>query len=134
MTNEEKLLKLLQVAVENGWKNYIDLDPCYLNLSNIAKLEIIVWDNYGDIHYSLNDLICNWEEGEVSFVEALCNADLECVNTFNDFALGIEGYGSPYLSACENIILFWDYDYEKRKLRPTSQRLEWLFETFKHLL
>jgi hypothetical protein len=122
MTNEEKLKRLLQVAVENGWENHIDLDPCFLNLSNISQLKIIVWSNYGDINYSLNDLITNWEEGEISFIDSLCRA------------VSLTNINAIMILETLNVKIAAERMRSKWCNIPTSQRLDWLFGTFKHLL
>lgn len=133
MNNEEKLLKLLQIAVENGWKNHINLDQTFLNLSNILQLEMIVWTNYGDISYSINDLVCNWEKDKVSFIGALCKK-IDHNNFSNSKKNDYQNYEYIFgkcqtfgRNIVETVRLSWN-------LKPTSERLNWLFDTFNHLL
>ena len=122
MTNEEKLLKLLQIAVENGWKDEKDFIS---NLDSVDNNFIYVddVDFVGTLH-SVNDLVTNFEEGEVSFIEALCKS------------CNMKGYKPIFSSEINNT----SYSFVAHFIRqdwiyyPTSQRLDWLFETFKHLL
>lgn len=114
MTKEQKLTKLLQIAVENGWKNPIESDnirrieifPNTLILETFWKYDSLV------LEHSLNDLVLNWEEGQISFIKAL-------IKTSN-----IEDLSSTSPQFYQTI---WVQ-------KPTSQRLEYLFTTFKHLL
>ena len=123
MTNEEKLLKLLQVAVENGWKNdFVKYEDCQYLQHNTS----LILENYrGGEDYrqvSLNDLVCNWEEGEISFIDSLCRA----VSLTNINAIMILETLTIKIAA-ERMRSKWCSI-------PTSQRLDWLFDTFKHLL
>ena len=123
MTNEEKLLILLQVAVENGWEDENDIEYMLTFEHTIIKNQFIFEDgDYGGHLYSINDLVTNFEEGEVSFIEALCNAN----DMVDDWHCGNETYHC-YFDLFVNLIR----DYSST---PTSKRLEWLFETFNHLL
>ena len=75
-TNEEKILKLLQVAVENGWNNktkmfHIDLNENTFSIDE-GTLLLKQYFQWLENIESLNDLVCNCKEGEVSFIEALC--------------------------------------------------------------
>jgi hypothetical protein len=114
MTNEEKLLKLLQVAVENGWEDKKDLLNNFESIVDNIYLYVDDIDFVGTLH-SLNDLITNWEESEISFIESLC-----------------KNQTWKYLNWKEQRKL-WD-TFEDGEPRPTSERLDWLFDTFKHLL
>ena len=80
MTNENKLLKLLQIAANNGWESpfKMPLDRCTITPRKKVKLEYLVsppvdsdemWE-----HINFNNLMSNWEEDEVSFIDALCKA------------------------------------------------------------
>jgi hypothetical protein len=75
MKNIQKLQRLLQIAAVNGWKL-----PEYYQWDRISsKFEIVLKDciihnneTYEDHWFcSLNDLVLNFEEGEISFLEAL---------------------------------------------------------------
>lgn len=116
MTNEEKLLKLLQIAVENGWENYYT-EP---NTDTIIIRNEMV-SVKGCDKFSLNDLVTNFEEGEVSFIEALCRED-NALSTYRRQDL-----------QWKVVRKLWD-TFEDGEPRPTSERLNWLFETFEHLL
>lgn len=129
-TNEEKLKKLLEVAIESGWKDEKELTNSFESIVDNIYLYVDDVDFVGTLH-SLNDLVTDFEEGEVSFIEALCKADEDAVSQWNDFVFGED---SPYVNSWINIVLFWGFDAINKKPRPTSQRLDWLFETFKHLL
>lgn len=126
MSNEEKLSKLLQIAVENGF----DLDSLpshfneWLNNSNSAHLKdrgqtrvelinhtILV---LGSITYSIDRLVSHWEVGEVSFFGAI----LKYVQSRKDDL--VAGEFIAYINAWSSV--------------PTSERLDWLFDTFQYLL
>lgn len=142
MTNEEKLKKLLEIAVENGWEDEFDFQYTLSFDSSIIKNKYIFEDcgGKGELH-SLNDLVTNWEEGEVSFIEALCrhsHKHFKGVLEKTEDLVWLEG-----MDIWEQLISSWNtkkeyYGYRnvdyRYSIRPTSQRLEWLFETFKHLL
>jgi hypothetical protein len=122
MTNEEKLSKLFQIAEKNGWE-----EPFAFNIS-------------------LNDLVTDYEVGKVSFIEALVRTDhLSIINWSKtmdigwvDIAIRGEFLDSIMPSLIEaltsEVIQSWSYDYNIRKIRPNSERLTFLLETFKHLL
>jgi hypothetical protein len=84
------------------------------------------WDSSGGYdnvseNKSLNDLVSNWEEGEVSFIEALCKAG------YTDEMIDLPiFYGGQ-----QSVELCLLYSWIKK---PTSQRLTFLFGTLKHLL
>ena len=112
MTSEQKLVKLLQIAIENGWT----YNPNFLNASSEYKLsteECVIYDCYCDpwLMYSINDIVLNYEEGEISFFKALGKSNLT----------------KYWLDYTEHLRFEWT------KL-PTSKRLEWLFEIYKHLI
>lgn len=72
-------------------------------------------------YISINDLVTNWEKDEVSFIEALCKEDNS-----------LSSYRRQDLQ-WKIVRKLWD-TFEDGEPRPTSQRLEWLFNTFSHLL
>jgi hypothetical protein len=111
MTNKQKLLKLLEIAVDNGWKDKKDLLNQFESIVDNISLYVDDVDFVGTLH-SLNDLVTNWEEDEVSFIEALCEAS----NLEDVFSTHPNFYRTIWIEI------------------PTSQRLDWLFETFNHLL
>lgn len=114
MTNKEKLSKLLAVAVENGWRIY---DEEMLHLHKILELLCFYRDFNADLEYfSLNDLVLNWEEDATSFMDALYNATQKKTEISLEAWEAVNSFGINWI------------------LMPTSKRLDYLFETFKHLL
>lgn len=70
---------------------------------------------------SLNDLICNFEEGEISFIESLIiPSKTHDLNTFGYISCSTYIYPTAFRVAWSRL--------------PTSKRLDYLFETFNHLL
>ena len=151
-TNEEKLKRLLEVAVENGWDIPIDIyTPSESFKYDTLKIIEIKWnyfvqyfsvyietrhpDDAGRIFrnyvININDLVTNWEKGEISFIEALCK-DEKSNWGLSNFELSLKevilyAQETYYYDLSESIRQQWT-------LQRTSQRLNWLFETFKHLL
>ena len=129
-TNEEKLKKLLEVAKTNGW-NKITYEIQSIQIKDYF-VQLGTWS--GDYHwFSLNDLVTNFEPNEVSFIEALCETISNNPNFYYNFINCIKDTNGATSSDLE-----W-YDVVnsvrmKWTLQPTSQRLEWLFSTFNHLL
>ena len=126
MKEVEIFLKLLQVAIDNGFDitNLPTHFELWINDSNSAHLKvngnknIQIVDNtilvLGSITYAIDKLVLDWEEGEISFIDALAIAS-------KNFEI----------TSCAK------YPMSVRQqwtLQPTSKRLNWLFETFKHLL
>ena len=126
MTNETKLLKLLQVAQSNGWKDTYG----YLNATPIIESVWVLYPEYENSQFktgfSLNDLVTNFEPNEVSFIDALHTATCTCLSK-DDYYNHINNNGLTVSSYRESVCNGWTNDY-------TSQRLDWLFETFTHLL
>lgn len=123
-TNEEKLKQLLQIAVENGWKRTVNIGNNFKIDEKYAEMDNgLEYENYK--LYSLNDLITNFEPNEVSFIEALCKASTKDSTSFLFSDKNTHKLEDFYLD--EKLRVIWT-------LQPTSQRLDWLFETFKHLL
>jgi len=126
MTNEQKLLILLQKAVENGYVGernlLIETRDFKNNFSfklkgeiNETNLVIESSDAYNDCFWdSINDLVLNYRNGEIDFVEALFTA------LINE---GLETSGS-YVSQFKLSFISL----------PTSRRLDYLFQTFNELL
>lgn len=147
-TNEQKLLQLLKIAVENGFDFK---EKCgYLINSNLTNEELFKnhkltsGDNmkvYLGTEYTLvasfniDYLVCWFEPNEVSFIEALCNAD-EYAISFIVNKQAIQEKDNSWLMSeyYEQLILLWSWDNELKRIRPTSERLDWLFKTFSHLL
>lgn len=113
MTNEQKLAKLLQIAVENGFVDtFSDLTIGGKSIKIVNCTVENGWTGDDKESYSLNDLILNWEEGQISFIKALIKASKieDVVSTSSQF------YRTIWIQ------------------KPTSQRLDYLFTTFQHLL
>jgi hypothetical protein len=132
-TNEEKLKRLLQVAVENGWSSkrfeyfiqtVIDCDFYSFTL-NEEEFNI-VWSRFSkDFITNLDALIIHFEKGEVSFIEALSKAaNLTSIDLKNRRGVIYSEFDAEICS----------YVREGWNLEPTSKRLDWLFQTFNHLL
>ena len=131
-TNEEKLRVLLQIAVENGWYDKDDFVGV-MDYYEVLTKQCLLYDDNHDIGvcYSLNDLICNWEKSEISFIEALCK-DKKSNWGLSNFELSLKevilyAQETYYYDLSESIRQQWT-------LQRTSQRLNWLFEIFNYLL
>ena len=94
-----------------------------------------VTDNDWFSEICLDNLITSFEEGEVSFIEALHFAywcDKKMCSPYKDLL--------PFDSHYMRDVLVYNYLFKKDTLndkiimRPTSQKLDWLFDVFKHLL
>jgi hypothetical protein len=126
-TNEEKLKQLLQIACKNGWTPNVmykaiiadDCDEYEICNNCVCTSTFFTIGSVLKGVESLNDLVTNWEVGEVSFIDALCN--------YSEMG---ELYDTTGMH--KQIIKGWLFD-DKFNLRPTSERLEWLFKIFKHL-
>jgi len=81
----------------------------------ILDNNITVWNTDSE-EYSLNDLVLNWEEGQVSFIEALFKKSIIEVEDITEV---IDSYVIYFRTTWVNL--------------PTSQRLDYLFTTFQHL-
>jgi hypothetical protein len=131
MNNEEKLKKLLEIAVENGWKlktNAIstELNPIIIGQTCIYKNFYFLcydknWTSTVIYRSSLNDLVTNWNPNEISFIQALCNKSRE-LDMLNDGMIGMKD--SNYI---RNVTHGWSDAI-------TDEKLNFLFKTFKHLL
>jgi hypothetical protein len=121
MTNKQKLKKLLQIATDNGYKSYYPISDCWLkdNRDELFTIEglTISCDVTGEpncLELSINDIVLDFEydsnTNNVCFIDALRRAcDYE-----NMWCL-------------EDITSQWAF-------RPNSQRLDFLFDYFSHLL
>ena len=125
MTPQEKLLKLFKVAHNEGWvnktKDYSEHAQQFF--WQTAKLTfngktILIKGSYGKPNdtikiYSLNDLILNWEDNEVSFIDCLSKASQKINGSIGSF---------PNSVRHQWIML------------PTSKRIDFLLNTFEHLI
>lgn len=131
MSEKNNLMSLLQIAVDNGWslRNnsiYIDNSETIPYITNIdGNLYCTYMDESGHLdRFSMDSVINSHKNYEVSFIQALYNAKPEAVAHFRDFSN----------SAVENIVVLWNFTAFQGKQRPVYERLEYLFDTFKHLL
>lgn len=122
MTQEEKLKTLLQVAIVNGYRDKKEIVTIEFIDGNYIQY---INSMYERRKYSINDLVTNWEEGEVSFIEALCNSKFAVVMTFEDYYENHKEF--PNLNCSDSIRFSWT-------LQPTYSRLAFLFDTFDELL
>jgi hypothetical protein len=145
MSNEEKLKQLLKIATENGWSTKIDWISEKSKLSYYTQQggHYTLYSGNGKSYdFRLNDLIINYEEGEVSFIEALCKATKSVLSYSNhQYWLSNIITNINFDFTHEELVFLWNFEVELRNdgnhrinPRPTSQRLNWLFETFNHLL
>lgn len=138
MTNEEKLKKLLEIAVENGWEDEFDFQYTLSFDSSIIKNKYIFEDcgGKGELH-SLNDLVTNWEEGKISFIEALLKNTEYSVKTFRGNVIENSlDFEDEVTYPCGTDVDFYPLHHSIRMswlLKPTSERLDWLLKIFKHI-
>ena len=103
-----------------------------------SKFCLKFWVN--DELYSLNDLISNFEYEKTCFLEAIVNASEKFHKGLLEKQEDLVRFED--LELWENVEKSWttkrfycrfkqDYKVEGR---PTSERLDWLFQTFNHLL
>ena len=123
-TNEEKLKILLEVSVENEFKGILGYD-WILDINNLA-ISVLVTE-IKSIDYSLNDLVLNYEEGEISFIDSLVTTVRLKLDNYS-YWKWVENNNLLPSSLIEEAIK------TKWILLPTSKRLEFLFETFEELL
>ncbi len=134
-TNEEKLKKLLEVAKTNDW-NKITYEIQSIQIKDYF-VQFGTWS--GDYYwFSLNDLVTNFEEGEVSFIEALCKTIYSQTFLPYDY-IGL--HKNPIEEQYDRVFRmkdsFLDFSQQVRLhwiMLPTSQRLPFLFDTFNHLI
>jgi hypothetical protein len=143
MNTTEKFQKLVSVATENGWCNWlpkdyeIDTNHCVAYPSKIdtgIDAIIMATENTNDVEYSINDIILNYEDNETSFIEALCknvkNTFVTNTNTIVSSNVSESNLHKTYFPVA-NLQQYYMFSWASL---PTSQRLNWLFDTFKHLL
>ena len=131
MSHKEKLSILLQIAINNGWTTsgnsiYLNLD---YTIPQITSIDNNLYCSYINIldredRFSMDSIVNSCRPEYTSFIQALCNANPEAVAKFRDF----------HNTAVENIVVLWNFTEYQVKQRLTSTRLEYLFDTFKHLL
>lgn len=134
MTNEEKLFTLLQIAIENGCQNnFIEhflKYPMIIGKNGQKQGVLFINTPNNNIEvYSINDLVINFKKGEMSFIESLCLATIkdEKFEHTSESNLDVK-------KTAKRLEKEWSWDYELDDRRYTSERFEWLFKTFNHLL
>lgn len=131
MTKEEKFKKLLDIAVNNGFdiEGLPHLLKCCLEysfkLTEFNQIESLPLS----CSSSLNDLIIDFEDDKISFIDALCDNKTIKTNP-NNLIVDNTGTLQIYVPA-KNHAQLVQFQWI---MEPTSKRLDWLFETFKHLL
>jgi hypothetical protein len=127
MSSEEKLKELLLIALKNGWtpdNTVIEVDEVFI----YKDRKIVCFASYGteesivSLKISLDTLVSGWEEQEISFIDAIAfgmKYDIDETDPFDR-------------TEPRQIPSYWFRNMWVNQ--PTSQRLDWLFDTFKHLL
>lgn len=110
---EKKLEKLIDIAIENGWKPSHDVYQVHKLFPDCFQY-VTKSRFYG--YYDLNSLVTNYENNELSFIKALCKS------TVVD-----DSIKETRLYTLAEFVVSWVF-------KPTSQRLDYLFQTFNHLL
>jgi len=131
MTNEQKLIKLLQIAVENGWNLFGLFDEESFEIDIDEMDLVILWEDYTK-RIAINDLVLDWEEGRICFIDALCKKNSIITNTnivIINSEPGVDLYSTYF--PVKNIAQYYQFEWVSL---PTSKRLEYLFTIFKHLL
>lgn len=128
MSKEEKFVELLTIAIDNGWKPnkpifryLVEYPQMYSFTIDTKTCEVLREFDDMTKRYSIGDIVSNWERGQISFVQALCNANSDIDN----YAADNEMYNT-YVDLHINIIRDWN-------TVETPKRLERLFEIFNHL-
>lgn len=132
MTNVQKLQRLLKIANMNNYKS----NDCFLSVLGIlidSKLDkrslsyfsisnlILHYDSPDWVmKHSINDIVLDFEQeaDSSSFIKALCKAS------------------DVYIK--NDCLLVKTHNYKQIRttwaITPSSERLDWLFDTFSHLL
>ena len=112
-------LKLVQAAQKGGWEDNDRLErvfKIYLDWEDYKYYDAFtlsyIYDETYERQYSINDLIINQENDRTSFIDGLINASdiKDIISTHSNY------YRTIWIE------------------KPTSQRLDWLFNEFKHLI
>lgn len=128
MSKVEQIKFLLSLAIDNGYKGLdkyeIDgIREAYgTHLNNCEQ-----WEEYR--FYSLNDIVLEFEGEGVSFIDALlqCDKDVDFTHNFlSDFYCD-DFHDTKHLNHAESIRVLY-------ALKPSSERLDFILETFKNLL
>lgn len=144
MTKTEQNLRLLILkAIELGYTGYINDKgfTCWVT-AGCGDLEVYNQSNkivirFEEGDYSINDLVLNGQEGELSFLEALCKPTSRIVEYPRETVIenDIEfeqkvaypycGSDNDYYPLVESTRLHW-------VLYPVSRRVSFLFQIFSH--
>jgi hypothetical protein len=114
MTIEEKLRKLYEIAVSNGYKCRDHVFKTSIKFGDFTINGLKITSNSFQIQSSIGDQINSYIIGEITFIEALCIA----TNNKYDW---------------QEIWREWA-TYPEGTPRPDNLRLDWLFDTFSELL
>jgi hypothetical protein len=131
MEKEQNLVKLIKVAFANGWNQSNRM--CIYDESG-HFFDSVGEDSYIEpISIILNDVEINFfvtdvQFGKISFIDALVAASVNMDRTTDDGTITMRTanhYGTLWC---------WLWNTKTGTARLTSERLDWLFETFNHLL
>ncbi len=122
LTNEQKLLILLQKAVENGYVDnqclaFDNFHKVFTLQGVVNSVDLLLQRENDDEYESLNDLVLNFEPNKIDFIEALFTA---LINEVEDVTEVRETYTGQFKLQFISL--------------PTKDRLNYLFQTFKTLL
>lgn len=140
MTSKQKLLKLLKIATNNGWKDEHQLISFIEGYgAEIENNRVCGKTAYNDCEeHSLDELVTSFDKKSNGFILALFfenPSEAWEKLTNDDTNIYIEG-----MNCSDSIILSWviqkQFDGNKYiySTRPSSNRLNWLFRLFSHLL
>lgn len=115
MTDKDKLKKLLQIAIDNGYKAHEDISKVWINRGSdkLFMLQELLIFHYPNRSYSVNDIVLNWGS-DISFLDALFTA---------------AKIKTPVVR--EKAAYFFRQEWVDK---PTDKRLDFLFIEFSHLL
>lgn len=146
LTNEEKFIQLLKLAVKNGytgdyWSNFILYKDVFtgevsFDWELIEKVDTeTLLIRYKDLDFgvdSINDLVVNFGKKELCFIDALLLEYVEKTKDFKRFRLifgdGIEVWITEPSELTRDVIIKYWGNLE------TDRRLIWFFELFDCLL
>lgn len=136
MNKEQKILRLLEIAVENRWEGYKYSKVLSKIISSKSTEVFNIYDNSNVLEirmknsvYSLNDLISNFNLDEMSFSECLGDVIYYRFHKENNsvwlkYKYNVQVAGFNMISS---LPIKWNS-------MPTEERLDWLFDIFIELL
>jgi hypothetical protein len=128
MNTQEKLEKLLKVAIQNEWYNVKLYNKIMLGTYDLYPNECHYF-NFADGTISINDVVLNFNGGGISFIEALCIGAQPIAEMLYFEKRDFENL--------EHKLIYRLDHFELCKIwisLPTSKRLSWLLSTFELLL